>query len=59
MLQNNLLDAGKIIFRSLFMPDNFIEQNTIEAMQEEANLSPSFIFEIAKKLYDIHQNKNL
>ena len=59
LLQNNLLDAGKIIFRSLFMPDNFIEQNTIEAMQEEANLSPSFIFEIAKKLYDIHQNKNL
>jgi len=59
LLQNNLLDAGKIIFRSLFMPDYFIEQNTIEAMQEEANLSPSFIFEIAKKLYDTQQNNKL
>ena len=59
LLQNNLLDTGKIIFRSLFMPDHFIEQNTIEAMQEEGGLSPSFIFEIAKKLHDTYQNKNL
>jgi len=52
LLQNNLLDAGKVAFRSLFMPDHFIEQNTIEAMQEEASLSPSYIADLAKKLYN-------
>ena len=57
LLQNNLLDAGKIAFRSLFMPDHFIEQNTIESMQEEANLSPSYIADLAKKLYETSQNK--
>jgi 1-deoxy-D-xylulose-5-phosphate synthase len=58
LLQNNCLDTGKIVFRSLFMPDRFIEQNTIEAMQEEANLSPACIFEIAKKLYETSQKQH-
>lgn len=39
LLKNNYLDQGKLKFRSLFMKDQFIEQNSVAKMQEEAEIS--------------------
>lgn len=42
LTSQGLLDQG-LKFRSLFMPDYFIEHNTVEAMYEEAGLNASNI----------------
>lgn len=48
--EENLLDAGKLKFRSMFMSDKFIEQNKVEIMQEEAGIGTKSIVELVKKL---------
>jgi 1-deoxy-D-xylulose-5-phosphate synthase len=49
--QNNFLDNGNCKFRSFFMADKFIEQNSIENMRIEGGLGVDNIFEKLKKLY--------
>jgi 1-deoxy-D-xylulose-5-phosphate synthase len=48
--QNNLLDNNNCKFRSFFMADKFIEQNSIENMRIEGGLGVENIFEKLKKL---------
>jgi 1-deoxy-D-xylulose-5-phosphate synthase len=50
LLTNGLLD-GKCKFRSLAMADKFIEQNKIEAMQNEAGIGVAAILELVKKSF--------
>lgn len=49
LLMSGLLD-GKLKFRSLFMKDEFIEQNSIAKMQEQAGIDADMIYKIAKQL---------
>lgn len=49
LLNNNYLDDGKCKFRSLFMSDQFIEQNTINNMQDQAGIGVNAIVEVAIK----------
>lgn len=46
LLENKILDDGKLIFRSMFMADKFIEQNNIEAMRNEAGIGLDDIYKI-------------
>jgi 1-deoxy-D-xylulose-5-phosphate synthase len=50
LLESGLLDSGKCKFRSLFMKDEFIEQNSQSKMQEEAGLGADQIVELVNKL---------
>jgi 1-deoxy-D-xylulose-5-phosphate synthase len=45
-----LLDSGKCKFRSLFMKDQFIEQNSQKEMQEEAGIGAKKIVELVLKV---------
>ena len=49
LLANRLLDRG-LKFRSLFLPDYFIAQNTIHEMYEEAGLNAKNIYHTIKNL---------
>ncbi len=46
LLAKGLLDSGKCKFRSLVMADKFIEQNKVEAMQNQAGIGVSDIVNI-------------
>ncbi len=50
LINSSLIERENFKFRSLFMSDNFIEQNTIPKMQEEAGVSANAIVELVKKL---------
>ncbi len=50
LLQNNLFDSGRLRFRTMFMDDKFIEQNSIDKMREEAGISARKIVEMIEKL---------
>ncbi len=47
LLSQGLLD-GKVKFRSLFMADKFIEQNKIDAMQNEAGIGVNDVVRVIK-----------
>ncbi|WHQ47142.1 MAG: 1-deoxy-D-xylulose-5-phosphate synthase [Candidatus Midichloria sp.] len=49
LLNEGLLDS-KLKFRSLCLPDYFIEQNTVQQMYEEAGLNASNIYQTIKNL---------
>jgi 1-deoxy-D-xylulose-5-phosphate synthase len=50
LLNNGLMEKANFKFRSLFMKDEFIEQNSIAKMQEEAGIASSSIVDLVKKL---------
>jgi 1-deoxy-D-xylulose-5-phosphate synthase len=50
LLSNGLLDSGKLKFRSLFMKDEFIEQNSQNKMQDEAWIGADALLELVQKL---------
>jgi len=50
LLSNGLLDTGKLKFRSLFMKDEFIEQNSQSKMQDEAGIGVDAVVEVVQKL---------
>jgi 1-deoxy-D-xylulose-5-phosphate synthase len=50
LLNENLLDSGKCKLRTLFMKDEFIEQNSQKNMQIEAGLGADKIVEIVEEL---------
>jgi 1-deoxy-D-xylulose-5-phosphate synthase len=49
-LNSGLIDQPKFKFRSLFMADEFIEQNKIPTMRDEAGIGIKNIVELVKKL---------
>ena len=49
LLNNGLLD-NRLKFRSLYLPDCFIEQNTVHQMYEDAGLNASGIYRIIQGL---------
>jgi deoxyxylulose-5-phosphate synthase len=51
--QNFLLDDGNCKFRSFFMDDKFIEQNSIENMRIDAGLGVDNIFEKISQIYKL------
>lgn len=50
LLDNGLLDSKNFKFRSLFMKDEFIEQNKVEVMQEEAGIGVKSIVELVTRI---------
>ncbi|AZL16025.1 1-deoxy-D-xylulose-5-phosphate synthase [Rickettsiales endosymbiont of Stachyamoeba lipophora] len=47
---NGLLDQGKLIYRNLFLPDNFIDQDTQNEMLKKAELDTTSIVQFTQKL---------
>ena len=52
VLKQQFLDDGKIKFRSMFMSDCFIEQDSIKNMQEKGDIGVNSIFKMAESLYN-------
>lgn len=48
LLNKGLLDDGKCKFRSLFMADHFVEQNSISAMRSEAGIGVDEIMRLVE-----------
>lgn len=53
LLTSGLLDSGKLKFRSLFMKDEFIEQNSQSKMQDEAGIGADSIVELVRRLINL------
>ena len=51
LLENELLDSKNFKFRSLFMKDEFIEQNKVEVMQDEAGIGTKSIVSLVENIY--------
>ncbi|HLD76677.1 MAG TPA: 1-deoxy-D-xylulose-5-phosphate synthase [Rickettsiales bacterium] len=50
LLQNKMLDSGKLKFRSMFMADKFIEQNSIDKMRFDSGISAQKILDLLVEL---------
>jgi 1-deoxy-D-xylulose-5-phosphate synthase len=49
LLESGLIDRDNFKFRAMFMKDEFIEQNKVEVMQEEAGIGVGSLVELMKK----------
>lgn len=52
LTDQSFLDDGKLKFRSLFMFDDFIDQDDVKNMRKKSQISSQNIVDIAKKLLD-------
>lgn len=53
LLSSGLLDQKNFKFRSLFMKDEFIEQNSQSKMQEEAGLGAKALVDLVKRIFSL------
>jgi 1-deoxy-D-xylulose-5-phosphate synthase len=56
LLTQGLLDKGQLKFRSLFMPDNFLDQDSPDAMYNKAGLGSAGIMKSVEELWSWQEN---